>query len=174
MSQIGKRVRDAVRSVLSDATNGFNANLAAIAATYGVTAFTVNWTATSLNFFQSNIDPNSLDEANVVEHQPTVLLYTVAGSSLTRTKPAQFSGDVTVNVDFWIGYSKGSLPHDTESMADAIEDAIVTALQHPSAAWPEVVCQTGNFRADRAPVFMAGEHWRQLIRVPVILTLDTE
>ena len=174
MSQISKKVRDSLKTVLSDATTGFNANLAAIESAYGITAFTVDWGATSDNFFQSNVSPESLEEANVVEHQTTVFLYSVASSNLSRTKPSQFSGDVTVNLDFWIRHAGAEIPNDSESLADAIEDAAITAMQHPTAPWPDPVTQGGLIRFDRGPLLIGAENWRQLVRVVLTVQLDTE
>ena len=65
MPNIYKAIRDAIRTCLADADDGFNAQLEALEDSYGITAFAIDWTSSSRNFVQARLDPESLDVSRV-------------------------------------------------------------------------------------------------------------
>jgi len=176
MPNIYKAIRDAMRTCLADATNGFNVQLAALEDSYGITAFAINWTSSSRNFVQAYLDPEALDVSKVCEF-PAVVLYTAEAVNERRVKYQKFSGQVLAHVDFYLRYRLLKDPQiagnatppgtdDFESIADAVVDAAVetfwdqkATLRAAGALW------AGEYRIDRDPVQQFGDGQGQRIAI---------
>lgn len=171
--QTRKLIRDAAVSRLSDATTGFNAAIAALASAYEITAFTINWAAGSGSFVQMFLNPDQLDTSQILEY-PALALYTSTARESTgdgnRITGAHFSGIIHLHLDFYIKFIDEIEVDDTESIADAIEDAVLSVLHTPTAAWPANVTYNGDFEAPRESMVQLGDGYE--MRVPFILTFE--
>lgn len=181
MSQISKRVRDAIVARLADGTYGFNTQFAAIAGGYGLTAsqiaaFTIDWTAASKQFFQGKLSPEDIDDTTASKY-PLVFLYTdsIRTPGEDARKFQVFSGDVVIGLDVWISTRAGNALRDFETFPDAVEDAVLKVFNDPS--WTAVqgggqVFYNGQISADRTPVDTGAENWLQGIRFRLIFGVD--
>lgn len=174
MAEISRAVREAMGRRLADAATGFNAKLAAVASTYGIQPFTIDWSATSKNFFRGFIDPNDVDDSTPSRY-PLVMLYSITSSNDHDSMPRVFSGKVTLGLDFHVTWKQGNALKNFEDLGDAIEDAVYAVFSDGN--WPQLwgaqyACQTGITLSKR-PVESGGEHWRQTISFRLVFQVDT-
>lgn len=176
MSQISKKVRDAVRSRLSDSTNGFNAKLSAVASQYGLTPFTVDWTTSSKQLFEARAHPSDLEKSTPSKY-PLVTLYVLRARNTRENKPQLFSGFIDVVLDFHVT-ARGVVASALKTLqdtADAIEDAVFASLDPFSwtGAYTPPVALVGGPDLEREPVEMDGENWRQTLSFMLTFQVDT-
>jgi hypothetical protein len=173
MSEISRKVREAVLLRLSDPTSGFNANLAAVASTYGIQPFSVDWSATSKNFFRGFLDPNDVDESTPSRY-PLVMMYAITSTNRNLQKFALFSGEVILGLDFHITWRAGNALRNFEDLGDAIEDAVYKTLNGTDfQAWGAPLTYNGQISLAKRPLELAGEHWRQTLSFRLTLQVDT-
>lgn len=155
--------------MLADATTGFNARLAAIAASYGITAFAVDWDLNSTSFIQSFVDPSAVDVAPLIPADVAALLYTSLSSESHeqegRTKFARYSGQIILHLDFYLRFDDGMEPleRNTEDIADAIEDAVIQVLRRTDADWPAGVVFNGDVASPRESIVHLADGYGQRI-----------
>lgn len=155
---------------MSNATTGFNARLATIAAGYGVTAFTISWLAASKQFFQGYLDPAQLERSQLATF-PAVALYTsLAEDAVEGQHFRLFAGPITAHVDFYRVSKAGIEVDDTESWADAVEDAVILALNDPvTGIYGQAgIAYKGEFRSPRESIQLLGEGWSQRVPIEII------
>lgn len=167
---IRKAVRDAMRAVLSDGTNGFNAKLGTLSGDYGITPFSINWEFDSPNFAQVQMDYENAEVFHAFTEYPVCMLYTTEAVNLPDegVKYQTFGGQVIVGVEFLLRYRAlkdaqhfGNVFTDTndmESLPDAVEDALFdcvhtqrSALNTSGFRW------TRRFTSSRDPVRLTGD-----------------
>jgi hypothetical protein len=174
-----KLVRDVIRGALADATHGFNAKIAAIAASYGIAAFTINWgAADSPNFIQSQLDTVSEGVSRLTGIR--VALYTGGSQTLPaedRSKGAKYEGEIEAHLDVWVEFGGGADVTDdlTEPYADAIEDAVIEVLNPQSplrAAWQGPVYFDGTMAAIRNPVVPLEDGYQQYLSFTFIFEVS--
>lgn len=169
-----QQVRDRLVATLADPTNGFNPHLATIAPDYRIKAFAIDWSDDSKNFFETNIDPDEIETSAPLKY-PLVTLCTLQTNNSHRALFQTFSGEVTMQLTFYLSWAIPRAPQNTERLVNAVEAAIIRTLCNPD--WQ------GNFTgpvtfnrvlgASRSPVEIGGEHWRQPLRFNVTFQLDT-
>jgi hypothetical protein len=164
-----KAVRDAALSELAASVTGFNATLAALAGTYGVTPFTIDWSSTSSNFSQSQVTTEQLELSRMIEY-PGCLLYTPTTQNQNLEKFRRFSGVVVLNIDVIVDFRDGAEGRDTESLPDAVEDAITSIFNRPTLSLPAYVVWNGDIECVREPVRLNGDGYFQ--RCPHQLTFE--
>lgn len=161
-----------MRTALADPTNGFNVKLAAIAASYGIAAFSIDWSATgSDSFLQSYVAGADRDLSRL--SGISVALYTSASQQAPnpqRGKGYTFDGTVIAHLDFFVQFNDGVEPTEdqTENIADAIEDAILQVLCAPNSALMRAyfsgpVHYTGGFSCARGPIAQTEDGFEQLL-----------
>jgi len=97
--------RTAVKAQLAHATLGLNPNLVTYAAAYGVPAWSFDFTASSRNFFEANVDYTNSEETDI----PQKNLLTLYGDPALpfpehdRVFGTAFSGTVALCCDMYIG-----------------------------------------------------------------------
>lgn len=166
-----KNVRDALNQALQHATNGFNAKLAAVAATYGIAAFTIDWTAGSKKFFQGFLTPEAVDLSQVIEFPALILYTTTQASRADREKFGKFAGDVSAQLDFYVEFRAGMETDLSDSYGDAIEDAILEVMAANLSIFHGLgVYWNGDYEATRDPVVQFQNGWGQ--RIPITLTFS--
>lgn len=160
-SSISRAVRDAIKAQLSDAVNGFNVNLAAIASSYGVAAFEVDWSDTSTNFIMGRIDPDMVEETSPFSY-PLLTIDTENSTHDNFVKFAEFAGKVTAIIEVTLSWEQGQTIPDFASYADAVEDAMFKSMNNQAfQAWPSGVLYNGITDMSRGRIIEAGENWRQ-------------
>lgn len=170
-----KTLRDAVVSVLADETSGFNARLAASAVTYGIIPFTINFDAPpqgdiphpDQNFFLGNIEAASVETSPLMSF-PAACLYTTDALDRGDPRGMGFTGEVAANLDFYVRYRIGVEPFDTESILDAIEDAVISTLNDPPVQWPVGVLFMRNTRVTRDGIRELADGWQQRIMIRTV------
>ena len=161
-----KVTRDAVRTALSAAVTGFNAQLAAIAAAYSIVPYTIDWAAESRQTFQGYISPEQIDVSQIVEY-PAVVLYTSDAINENFEKGHRFGGQVQAHMDWYLRFKTGIEVDDVESILDATEDAALEAINDYSA-WPANVIYNRQFQVSRDAISLLGEGWEQRIAVQML------
>lgn len=166
-----KAVRDALRSVLSNATTGFNQRLSDIASTYGIVAPAIDWGPGSKSVYFAYIDSSDIAKTqlditgdDVNSGTLCLLIYTKTADQTRQMKPRTFSGEITAYLDFYLYRRTGISTEvdDIESYADAIEDAAATCLENPQAAWPAGVTYR-KFTCVLQPVELLSDGYRRVI-----------
>ncbi len=179
-----KFVRDSFVSVLAAEDTGFNALLLSLQG-YDITPFAIDWTVGSANFVQSYIDPDAV-RMSAIKTYPAVALYTSAAVNDHLVKGRNFSGQVTAHLDFYLIYralksddayqdseiTQTQAAHDTESIADAVEDAITTLLEQSKGTLLQMGPRLNSYRIDRDAVVNYGDGPGQ--RVALTLTFNLE
>jgi hypothetical protein len=161
-----KLVRDAVKTALADVTYGFNAKLAAIASTYGVTAWTFNFSAGSSNFLQAYLGGEDVDMTQIATF-PAMLIYTTGMQQSAREKLRTFSGNLICNIDIYLQYAYRldgvSFPEqdDIEKYSDAVSDVLTEIFQRRALAWPAGVSYSYQFQFEPDPAIPLADGWRQ-------------
>ncbi len=163
MSQISKRIRDQVRTFLN-ASDGFNATYATVAAAYGVTAFTIDFTGAGYNFFQGQVDPKQLESTTNIKY-PLMCLFAMTAKDDNRQKFQEFSGVVTVGLDVHYSFTPGHALFDFESIGDALEDTVVQIMNRESnQVWDIETVYNGEVSLTRYPLQLGAQNWRQTFR----------
>lgn len=173
MPQTRKTVRDALVSVLSNATRGFNVKLAALATAYAIDAFTIDWTTQSTSLFQGFLTASDVEVGQLAPDAACpvgVLIYTTTSVGMALQKPSKFSGQIGAVVDFYIRFREGIEQDSIEGICDAIEDAALEALYDNAAAWPSNVLLSANVVVPKEPAELTGDGWQQ--RIPIVLIFE--
>ena len=159
MAQISKYVRDAIKTQLAANTTGFNARLAAISSTYGITAAQIDWTATSTNFIFGRMAPELFEESSVFTY-PLLTIDTIRSQDMRRVKFSTFSGSVAAVIDVHHSWPDESVIADFASVVDATEDAVVACLNDKATqVWPGNLLWNGQVQVQRGPIKMGGYGW---------------
>ena len=131
--QYRKLVRDAIVSFL---TANFNTTLAAVAPTYGITPFELDFSVTSQDFAVSRIEPGKIVENCQLLNFPAACLYTTDAVDEGEPYGLSFAGKLFAHLDFYVNDGAGAEGQNTEDLFDAIEDAALMVLGNPANAWP--------------------------------------
>lgn len=159
--QYRKKVRDSILTLL---TASFNSTLGTLAATYGITPFTIDFSSSSVNFAVSHIDPADIENCQF-ETYPAACLYTTEAINTGDPKQWNFSGKVMANLDFYVRDRNGAEGFDTESYFDAIEDSVLSILQNESNQWPGGVIYTRSLEMGREYLIPLGDGFAT--RIPI-------
>jgi hypothetical protein len=165
MAGISKVVRDRVRARLADPVAGFNAALAAACTAFGIQPApnSIDFTdPKSKNFFQGMLSPDALDQT-APRTYPIVVIYSVGSGNGQAEKFRRFAGTVTFGLDVHLSWRKGNAIADSETLGDAVEEAVLNVFNSPdwTDAYTDPIAYNGEITLTRRPLEMAGEHWRQ-------------
>ncbi|CAB4130876.1 hypothetical protein UFOVP130_41 [uncultured Caudovirales phage] len=173
MAQISKAVRRAVFLRLSDAATGFNAALAGVAASYGVTPFVIDWTVNSKQFFAAQLHPDEIDESTPSKY-PMVMLYALSSDNRNIQKFAEFAGFVSIGLDIHLSWRPAKAVPNFEDLADAVEDAVYATLNGQNFQdWGASVVYNGDVSVQRRPLEMSAENWRQTLSFRLVFEVVT-
>ena len=167
MPNYRKVVRDAARAALADEVAGFFATLQGLSAGYGVSEdvlaqFQIDFNPGSNNFFQGFLSPGDVGFSELAE-VPGLVLYTSAARNEGREKSRQFAGAVLLHIDAYLKFHDGVERDDTEAVADAVEDALVSVVN--AIHWPAGVSYNREYSVDRGSLQLLSDGWWQ--RVPL-------
>lgn len=127
------------------------------------------------NLYLNNVKPDDIETSGVDATWPLACVYTErANNAPPIVTPSVFSGECMTVVDFWLGgvnygFLKESVPEDSESLGDMIEDAMVETFNRqdyyalPAQFAPGLTYNNELTRQD-GPLTFGGENWRQLVR----------
>jgi hypothetical protein len=171
-------IRRATVEMLKDPVRGFNvrmAEAAAVAPYAALKQFSLDFEPGSTNFIQAYY-ANDVDAGSgPLSDFPALVLYTSQAQNERREKGYGFSGTVLLHLDFYLEYRirfgefDGIEDFDTESIADAVEDAVLAIFHASTAYWPPGVVYDGSYSSARDPIQLNGDGWIQ--RVPITLAL---
>jgi hypothetical protein len=162
--QVSNQARTVVTNFLSDNTLGFNATLATICGSYGITPFTINFAPKSKNFFTGYYAPKDLVTTSNISF-PLMCLYTIKSANNNQEKFHVFSGSVMIGLDTYIGFPSSAAPSDPETLVDAVEDTLYNLFNSPATQhlWTPV-SYNGDVQVNRGVLTKQGPNWLQLVR----------
>lgn len=171
---------------MSNPTTGFNYWLAQACAGEqpSPAPYAINWSVASrgnqnvgpTNLWFSKISAENLDATSSPDDGTLCMIFGGGFANMTGT-PSKFSvfgGTVEMGVEFDIAWSEADAPLDTESLADATDDAMIQTFNSASyfGSFGLGVIYNGLIRADRESLRQSGTGWRQ--RVPYRLTFELQ
>ena len=173
MSQISKRVRDAVQWFLANPTTGFNQAIAATASDGSFNAFQINFGAKSKNFFLGQIDPLEIESTTPAQF-PVMCLYVVGSANTNKQKFCLFSGEVTIGIDVMVSWKSSAGNIDFDTIPSAIEDAIYSVLNTADfGSWNIPSSYNGIISIARGPIDKGAEHWIQTLSARLTVEVHT-
>ncbi len=164
-------IRDTVLGALGDPIAGLNARLAPLCGTYAIAPMSFDFTG-----------PDSQDvtqcyyggEADLVKspltQYPALAVYTSVATNARTEKGRQFSGVVTLHLDFYLMFRfrfddfSGIEGNDTETTKDVLVEAVLRSLP-ATLPWPTGVAFNGIDIIEPSPVQPLSDGWQQ--RVPI-------
>ena len=183
MAGYKKRVRDAMVAALSNGTTGFNAALGAIASTYDIPPFALDFGADSANVVYGYLDPEEVEVSRVFEF-PGLIMYSTESVDEHALKPAKFSGFVNTYLVFYLRYrelddivNSGNMPDhgsNFEKYADAVEDAVNEALYNGRSIMAALGVNYIEYRADRDPIQTLGDGHVQILTLTLGTTVHVQ
>lgn len=165
-----------LRAALAQPETGFNAVLASVADSYGATAhlFVLDLSEDSDNVIESYVSGDDIELTQAMTF-PCCAIYTSSAKNDPRLeKTRSFCGYVTAHIDLYLEYryrkdeTSGMEIKKTENVADAVEDAITSALTS-FTGWSPGVSYSGDFSCEREPLLPLSDGWQQRIAVMVLL-----
>jgi hypothetical protein len=166
MPQISLTALTALQTRLSDPATGFNANLAAIAATYGITPYVVDWSSTSSNFMVGQVDPTLLEASSTFTY-PFTTIDTGAVVDDARVVSAVFAGTIALVIDVTISLESEDFPRLLIPLGQAIEDAMfatVNNLDEIGVYMSALLTYNGRWTLQKSSITFAGNNWRRTLR----------
>jgi len=168
MPQISYIARAFVQERLLDAETGFNYWFPFVAPDYqDVAAFQL---VQGTNLFIGALTAPLIDQSGNATY-PMCILSSAKGSNNNIVTPNEFAGPLITNVDWWIGFYDSAPPADTESLGDAIEDAMYETFNNAEYYGLETgtgLTYNGEMDFTRGPVQQGGPNWIQLIRFTML------
>ncbi len=168
-----KRVRDALRFLLSAEATGFNSMLATVAPVYGVAPFEIDFgSVPSASFFQGFLSLESQSLSMLKPHPVALALYTSDATNdqrIMRSAEPRFLGRVVAHLDFYHHVIDGEETYDTESVADAIEDAVLNVIT-PGSVEQYGIIYDGGVSCVREAFQQLGDGYQQ--RIPITFLFE--
>jgi hypothetical protein len=181
MPQISYLVRSQVRARLADPKTGFNFWLAQACLSepteLPLEPFVIDFSDRSPTFWQSYISADDLDATTSSSDGTLCILYSARSSTpgATYQKFSTFGGPVHICIDFEIAWGESFDPSDTESLADATEDAMVQTFNSSAyfSNFNSGVLWNGVIDCVRSPMRQGGPGWRQRLSFALLFELET-
>jgi hypothetical protein len=172
MSNYRKATRDALVAALSDDTTGFNAQLASLGQTYGIQPFALEWGDGSKNVTYGYLDEEEVDVSQIIEF-PGAVICTTFAEDKRRIVGKTFSGTVGAAVVLHLKYQQLDAPqygtnqpdfsNDVDKYADAVADALSSALKDGRGLFAGTNVLPSKYREDRSPIRSTGDGHTQTI-----------
>jgi hypothetical protein len=167
MPELSSVAIKALLTRLSDPASGFNANLQAVASTYGIEPWEVDWDPdASANFMIGQILPDQVEES-VAFTYPFTTVDTGVVASDNRVVSAVFAGGIAMIVDIHISTRNESLPRSLTPLSQAIEDAFfetVNNLDEIGVYLSQQLTYNGKWTLQKSTAQMSGQNWRRTLR----------
>jgi hypothetical protein len=167
MPQLSLTAITALLARLSDPDTGFNANLALVAPTYGITPWVVDWDPnTSVNFMIGQVNPDLMEESQAFSY-PFTTVDTTAVVDDARVVSATFAGAIGLVVEVTLSYASESLPRVLTPLSQAIEDAFfatVNNLDEIGVYMSALLLYNGKWALTKSTISFASQNWRRTLR----------
>lgn len=172
MSSPSESVREKVLSLLADPTNGINPAFVALcqkrnipvpfAGEAGDPGTPFDFSPNSVNVFRMREDIDWLSR-NSGQQYPCLVIYAKSAkqdASPNRIKGIVFQGTVIVDVVVYLAWYTNDAPadNDFERPLDALEEALISVLNHHASGWLPVLYENRLDIEDRFPLQDAGEN----------------
>jgi hypothetical protein len=154
--QYRKKVRDAILGLFADPATGFNATLAAMAVTYGIAPFSIDFSGAAGNFAISHIERSNIEVCYLTSF-PGACLYTSDIVDNADPKGFSFSGRVMAHLDFYVLDRGGIEGFNTEDEFDAIEDAALSIMNRDANQWPAGILFSRRSQGTRESMYPLGD-----------------
>jgi len=166
MANYRKKVRDALVAALDEQASGFNAQLGAVAISYEIQPFDLDFGAQSSNVVYGYLDDEEINVSRMFTF-PGAVIYTTEAVRENRNKFSSFSGFVAAVMTVYLrlralddidtGANRPDFSNDYEKWADAVEDAVHQAIFDGRAIFQAAGVNLSEYRADREPVLSTGD-----------------
>jgi hypothetical protein len=165
--QISLAALTALLTRLTDAETGFNANLAAVAPTYGIEPYVVDWSqTTSANFLIGQVDPNALEQSSTFTY-PFTTVDTGLVVDDARVVSAVFAGTIALVIEVHISLESEDFPRYLTPLAQAIEDAMFATVNNRDEIgvyMSALLTYNGKWTLQKSSIQFAGNNWRRTLR----------
>jgi hypothetical protein len=125
-----QRCRAAITARLQNSTNGFNAQLAACFSGAGLTAFTIDFTADSVNYLHGKYNIDQLFEDSEIQ-LPAISVYqgpAKQASPRDNLVGGVFSGYVAFGLDVHLMSTEGQSQSVFDQQVSAVADAVINSF----------------------------------------------
>ena len=175
-SPISKVVLDGMYSRLSNPTTGFNPVLAAAASKYSIPGFSIDFSATSPNFFFGNVSPDVVESLNRIQENSdpsSILAYalltidTLRDQDTALVTSASFAGDIQGVISLTLAWASSQVPQTLAYWTNACEETMYNVLSSPSnqASWTVAgLAFDRKVPMMRGAITVAGSNLRQTIQ----------
>jgi hypothetical protein len=174
-TQYASLVRDVCVAQLDDVSRGFNVQFAITAAAAGIAPFTIDWSDTSANFFEAQVDPIDIEGSTPMRYPIATLAITGEDNTLDQTW-ITFSGTVPVELKFYISFIQSGVPRNVEKTLSAVSAAVVRTFCDSSAAatanFTGPVVFNRKIKVTRGRLQMGAQNWRAALRFAMVFQLD--
>lgn len=170
------QVRDVVHAQLSDVTRGFNVQLGVTAAAAGVQPFEIDFSDTSRNFFEANINPEDIEGSTPFKY-PLASLYIPGEGNTLDQAFITYSGVVRVVFTVYLSFNVSGIPRNVEKTTNAVSAAIVRTFCDSSAAasanFTGPVTYNRKIQIARSRLIMGAENWLLALTATLECGLDS-
>jgi hypothetical protein len=165
---------EAAIAQLSDVTNGLNARVATLAAARSLSAFEIDFSEDSENFFEDHFSAQSLI-ATGARTWPVLTLFPVSGNSGPGAKSHLYDGPVQMGADLFISDPRQAPSSDLgrkvrlaiDAMAAAFND-LSTRAYPPEVGYPNAFAWSTETVSDRQ-----GENWLEVVHFGLGFSFDS-
>jgi hypothetical protein len=174
LNKVSQQVITAVLARIADPTTGFNPGIATNAAIYGLnTCFiSINWSNTSINFYQAQIDPELLEKSGLLKY-PFACLYTKESGVTNDQKFTQFSGLVRVVLEFHMSWTQIKGLQNHEAYGNCVEDVVFDVINRvENQNWGKPLTYNGQIQCKRGPLIYGAQNFKQVIGFSMMFQVD--
>jgi hypothetical protein len=172
---IRQTIQDTILAGLAATSTGFNARLLALALDYGITVFGIDFTrGSSDNFLEAYVDGISAVERSQIKAFPAIVVYSSEAIFTGQEKGRGFSGSVQFHIDAYLRFrfrddgESGMESSNTESLANAVEDALLSVFHQSAFAWPTGVIYNRAFHGGREQVMEYADGYLQRVAIQML------
>ena len=164
LNQVSQAVQAAVLSRISDPVYGINPGIAVNCSNYSLPNFlTIDFSQSSVNFSQAQIEPDLLEVSGMVKF-PFTCLYTLESAETNTQKFNQFSGVVRSILEINLSWAGIRGMPNFEQYCNCLEDVVLDVYNRTTNQnWPNPLVYNGQIQCKRGAVSYGGDNWRQKV-----------
>jgi hypothetical protein len=170
------QVRDVAVAQLEDVTRGLNVQLAITLGAAGLPVFAFDWSATSINFFEVQLDPGDIESTTPLKYPLCTLSVLQEDNQLDQTY-ITFSGQIVMELCLYISFIQSGVPRNVEKTLNAVTAAVIRTFCDSSAAatanFTGPVTFNRKLAVKRSRLQMGAQNWRVPIKFYLPFGLDT-
>lgn len=164
LNKVSQAVQDAAFSRISDPVTGINPGIATNCALYSLPNFlTIDFSATSNNFFQCQIEPELFETSGIIKY-PCAALYTLESAETNTQKFNQFSGTIRSILEINLSWAQIKGLQNFERYCNCLEDVVFDVYNRvANQNWPNPLVYNGQIQCKRGPARFGGNNFKQKI-----------